>query len=300
MLDQANPSTWVDRFGVVELPVLARTVKELERMKADSDHVTMAHISDVVMHDPFMTFKVLRFIQQRRHKSQLVDVTTIAHALMMMGLEPFLTHFCKQPTLEGQLQENPAALHGALRVVSRARHAALYAREWAMLRHDIEVDEVTTAALLHDLAELLIWRCEPALAVLMEQLTHKDGGSREAAQRTVLGFPLIALQEELAHKWQLPELLCTLMDERHASTPRALNVSLALTAAQHTSESWDHPALLDNFTAIGRLVGCSAAGARDLVVRTALRAAKDWDWYGVPPAMAVFPASSGMLVPPKR
>jgi hypothetical protein len=113
----------------------------------------------------------------------------------------------------------------------------------------------------------------------------------EAAQRAVLGFPMIALQLELAHAWQLPELLCRLMDERHASTPRTLNVSLALAVARHSANGWDDPALPEDFVAIGRLLGCGPVAARDRVIRVAVRAAADWEWYGVPPAAALLPAA---------
>jgi len=301
MSHPAEPAHWIAQFGRAELPVLARTVAELARMKQDLDRVTTAHLSDTVMHDPLMTFKVLRYIQQHRHRSQLVDVTTIAHALMMLGLEPFVAHFSEQPTLEAQLEGDPAALQGALTVVSRARHAALYARDWAVLRHDIEVDEVTTAALLHDLAALLLWCCAPGVAVSLETAAREEDATAEAAERAVLGFPLISLQVALAEQWQLPELLCRLMDERHASTPRALNVSLAVAVAHHTAQSWDEPVLVEDFTAIGRLLGCGPVGARDRVVRIALQAAAEWQWYGVPPALALLPASSGFKAqPPQR
>jgi HD-like signal output (HDOD) protein len=267
-------------------------------MKQDPDRVSTGQLSDTVMHDPLMTFKVLRYIQQRRHRSQVVDVTTVAHALMMLGLDPFLAHFSRQPTLEGHLKDDAAALQGALRVASRARHAALYARDWAVLRHDIEIDEVTTAALLHDLAELLMWCSAPAVAMLLEQAAATDDSTSQAAQQAVLGFPMISLQVELAERWQLPDLLCRLMDERHASTPRALNVSLAVSVARHTAVSWDEPALFKDFAAIGRLLGCGAVGARDRVLRMSLRAAAEWQWYGVPPAAALLPASVGLKTPP--
>jgi hypothetical protein len=113
----------------------------------------------------------------------------------------------------------------------------------------------------------------------------------EAAQRAVLGFPMIALQLELAQAWQLPELLRRLMDERHASTPRAMNVSLALAVARHSANGWDDPALPEDFAAIGRLLGCGPVGARERVVRVAVRAAAEWDWYNVPPAAALLPSS---------
>ena len=291
MRDTRNPAYWIGEFGRAELPVLARTVAELQRMREDAERVTTQQVSEAVMHDPLMTFKVLRYIQMRRHRSQLVDVTTIAHALMMLGLDPFFTHFADQATLESRLAHEPVALEGARAVISRARHAALYARDWAVLRHDIEVEEVTTAALLHDLAELLLWTCAPQTALQVQELQRNYNMRSEAAQREVLGFPLIALQLELAHEWQLPDLLCSLMDERHTKTPRALNVSLAVGVARHSAKGWDDAALPDDFASIGRLLGVGASGARERVIQVAVRAGKDADWYGVPPPAALLPAT---------
>ncbi len=303
MTQMRSPAQWVEQFGRTDLPVLERTVIELERIRADADRVSTHTVSEVVMHDPFMTFKLLRYIQQRRRRSQRVDVTTIAHSLMMLGMNPFLSHFCSQDTLQSRLAGNPQALHGALTVMSRAYHAALYAHDWAVLRHDIEIDEVTTAALLHDLAELLIWCYAPGLANRMQDQQRLFHTRSETVQREVLGFPMIALQLEIAHRWQLPDLLCDLMDERNAMTPRALNVSLAVALARHSANGWDDAALPDDYAAIGRLIGLSPEAARDRVVRTALKAAADWEWYGVAPAAAALvaiPALTPSLAEPDQ
>ena len=285
-----TPAEWIAEFGRTELPVLARTIAELAKIGEDVDRVSMPHVADLVMHDPLMTFKVLRYIQQRRRRSQVVDVTTISHSLMMLGIDPFLSHFAEQEPLEERLAANPMALGGARAVISRARHAALYARDWAVLRHDIEIDEVTTAALLHDLAELLLWCFAPATAVEMQDTQRIFQKRSEAVQREVLGFPLISLQLELAHAWQLPDLLCDLMDERNALTPRSLNVSLAVAVARHSAHGWDDAALPDDFTAIGRLIGLSPDGARERVLRIAEKAAaQSVEWYGVEPLLPETP-----------
>ena len=279
---ERNPASWIAAFGRAELPVLERTVAELERVRADVERVQTSHVADLVMHDPLMTFKVLRYIQQRRRRSQLVDVTTIAHSLMMVGMNPFLEHFAAQDTLQDRLAGDPVALQGALAVISRARHAALYARDWAVLRHDIEIDEVTTAALLHDLAELLVWCFAPKVAIQMQETQRVFQMRSEAVQREVLGFPMIALQVELGHAWQLPDLLCDLMDERNALKPRALNVSLAVALARHSAHGWDDAALPDDYAAIGRLIGLSVDAARERVQKIAEKAAVDAGWYELP------------------
>src|SRR6478672_10841529 len=282
-MSERGPSYWVQQFGRNELPVLARTVEELERLRADADNLTPQRISALVLHDPLMTFKVLRYIQERRHRSQMVDITTISHALMMIGTDPFLGHFTHQQTLQSWLSQDRDALGGALTVIARARHAAIYARDWAMARHDIEIDEVTIAALLHDLSELLLWCWAPRLARLIEKLKRQSGMRSEAAQRAVLGFPLIALQLDLARSWQLPKLLCGLMDVRHAASPRGLNVSLAVAVARHSANGWADAALPDDFEAIGKLLGTSALQARQRVVHVATRVAEEDEWYGLPP-----------------
>ena len=287
-----GPSYWVHQFGRTELPVLSATVDELERLSADADNVSPQRVSAVVLRDPLMTFKVLKYIQERRHRSQMVDITTIAHALMMVGIDPFLAHFTRQPILQSWLAHDPDSLTGALTVISRARHAGIYARDWAVLRHDIEVDEVIIAALLHDLAELLLWCWAPRLARLIEKLKSDQQMRSEAAQRAVLGFPLIALQLELAREWNLPKLLCGLMDVRNAATPRGLNVSLAVAVARHSAMSWDDAALPDDFDSIGRLLGLTPGQARERVMRFAAQAAENENWYGLTPSGARVPGAA--------
>lgn len=286
----ATLSEWVAHFRVAKLPVLGRTATTLQRMAADQDAVTASQVSETVLHDPLMTLKVLQYLQQCRRASQKADITTIAHALMMLGLSPFFRHFGREITLQASLSDDPGALEGAMGVCSRARHAALYARDWAALRHDLEIDEVIVAALLHDLAELLLWCIAPGLAGAITERQRADPRLRSAAaQEAVLGIRLADLQMALAREWQLPELLHDLMDDRHAHQPRVQNVSLAVSIARHTASGWHNPALPDDFGRVGRLLGISPALARERVVRVAVRAAADWPWYGVLPAAAWLP-----------
>ena len=80
------------------------------------------------------------------------------------------------------------------------------------------------------------------------------------------------------------------MDERHAATPRALNVSLAVSVAANSASGWDDPALPDDFASIGRLLGVGPAGARDRVVKVAVPRCRGLGVYGVPAAAALLPA----------
>ncbi len=274
---------WVDTLGEVKLPVLARTAAEIERLRGDEDGATPKRIAQVVLHDPIMTVKVLQYLQKNR-KQRSTEITTIAHALMMLGTGPFFTHFVEQTSIEDRLAEDTAALSGVQHVMSRARHAALYAQDWAQLRHDVDPEEVMIAALLHDIAELMLWCFAPVLALEIADRQQRDSALRsEDAQRAVLGFRLLDLQLELVRAWQLPDLLHVLMDETRTHNPRVQNVALAAAVARHSALGWDNLALPHDYEHIAELLSLSPDEVSARIARIADQAAAEWDWYGVPP-----------------
>ncbi|MEJ5211251.1 MAG: HDOD domain-containing protein [Burkholderiales bacterium] len=281
---------WVQYFDQVDVPVLQRTVETLAHFRAREDDLDARELADAIMHDPLMTLRVLRFLQVHHSRRQSRDITTIAHALMMVGTTPFFRHFSNLPVAEAVLRDQVAGLTGLRRAMSRARHAALFAQDWAALRHDIESDEVMVAALLRDLAEMLMWCFAPRLMMMVRTLLQREPGLRSAeAQKRVFGFRGIELQLALVRAWHLPELLQTLMDEDHADHPRVKNVALAVRLARHLANGWDDPALPDDYRDIAQFLHLSEEAVYARVVRTALLAARSWSWYGVPPVAAGLP-----------
>ncbi|MEQ1772804.1 MAG: HDOD domain-containing protein [Burkholderiales bacterium] len=276
---------WVDLMTKVDLPVLARSVMELDRMRADGEKTSPQSVADTVLHDPFMTAKVLRYLQQHRGRRRTVDITTIAHALMMLGLSPFYEHFGVQSVIEEQLAGDDAALEGMLTVMYRARHAALYARDWARWRKDIDPEEVMVAALLHDLAEMLLWGFAPSLAGEIAAMQKHDRTLRsDAAQQVVLGFHLIDLQLAMVKAWQLPDLLHVLMDVQHGRNPRVLNVEYAVAVARHSAQGWDDTALPHDYALIGEWIGVTPEEVAQRVSDVATKASSEGSWYGIAPA----------------
>ncbi|MCX7136447.1 MAG: HDOD domain-containing protein [Proteobacteria bacterium] len=285
---------WVETLGEVKLPVLARTMAELERLRADEDGATPQQIAQVVLHDPVMTVKVLQYLQQHRSRHRSADITTIAHALMMLGTSPFSAHFQEQTSIENRLAEDSAARSGVQLVMSRARHAALYAQDWARLRHDVDPEEVMIAALLHDIAEMMLWCFAPVLALEIADRQHGDRTLRsEDVQRAVLGFRLHDLQLELIRVWQLPELLHVLMDETRTHNPRMQNVALAAAVARHSAHGWDNLALPHDYAMTGELLSLSPDEVAARIARVAAKAATEWEWYGVQPPPPVSGPAAG-------
>jgi HD-like signal output (HDOD) protein len=250
--------SWVAYFSQAQLPVLRHTVVELEKLRANAEFANGRVLSSVILQDPLMTLRVLAYIERHRRKSQTADITTIERALMMIGIEPFFRDFRDLPLVEDSLKPYPKALLGLLKVMARARHASRWAREWALVRHDLDVDEITVATLLHDVAEILMWCFAPTLALQVRDMQVKDRALRsQTAQQMIYNIALPELQLELARLWHLPELLTTLMDRKNADNPRVQNVTLAVDLARHSANGWDDAALPDDYAAIEELLHIS-------------------------------------------
>jgi HD-like signal output (HDOD) protein len=247
--------TWLLFFSGADLPVLRHTAKKLADMREDIDRVNRRELTRVILQDPLMTVKVLAYIQPFAGKSLRSDITTIASAVTMIGIEPFFEKFKELITIEHMLKDEPQAMLGTLQLIRRVQRAAHYAHEWALWRQDLNVEEVTIAALLHDLTEILLWCFAPKLAMDIRNLQKADRTLRSAAvQEQILGIQLIDLQLALCRAWHLPELLSNLMDPAHADHPRIRNVLLASDLARHSANGWNDAAIPDDFAAIGKLL----------------------------------------------
>jgi HD-like signal output (HDOD) protein len=202
-----------------------------------------------------MTVKLLNRFQRLRSRSGNGEIIQVEQALLMLGMNPFFEQIPARPIVEDLLRGNIEALTGLLRVVRRSRRAAAFATEWAAQRVDLHYEDIRIAALLHDLAELLMWCLAPdrMLDVRRRQLQDSTLRSR-AAQEAVFGVALADLQAGLARMWVLPELLLKLMDDACSNEPRVRNVMLAVDLARHSADGWDDAALPHDYARIADLL----------------------------------------------
>jgi HD-like signal output (HDOD) protein len=261
--------SWTEFLSLKEIPVLRQTTRALAEAQERIESINVREVANIVLRDPLMTVRVLRYCMRNRGRRQLQDLNTVEHAVMMLGVEPFFRHFAQFDIIEDQIKTHPQALLGLLQVIKRAQRAARYAQDWATWRCDLNNEEVAVAALLHDLAEILIWCFAPQQALAIRDLQKSNPHIRSAvAQKAVLGFSLGELQSTLCRKWELPELLLSMMDDTHKERPRVKNVKLAVDLARHSASGWDDPALPDDFRAIAALMNIDE---NTLMLRLGLR-----------------------------
>ena len=244
-------AAWLSLFGAAEMPILRQTARRLDEARRHIDRVSGRDITDIVLQDPLLAIRVLAYIQSFASKHLRSDITNIASAVMMLGVEPFFRKFENPITIETMLSRKPQALLGVLQVIMRTQRASRYAHDWAFARHDMNVEEVALAALLNDLAEVLLWCFAPEQAIeIRSRLLAEKTLRSSSVQREVLGLALDELQLALCHAWHLPELLTTLMDSGSAQLPRVQNVKLAVDLARHSVDGWTNAAIPNDFAAI--------------------------------------------------
>ncbi|MBI3901866.1 MAG: HDOD domain-containing protein [Nitrosomonadales bacterium] len=247
---------WVEFLGNAEIPVLKQTARDLAKLHEDPDNLSPRSIASNIARDPMMTVKLLRYLQRHKHRKQEHEVMEVEQALLMLGVEAFFTKLPAKPLMEDVLRGHMKALVCLLQVVHRSQRASAYAFDWAVRMRDLHFEEVRIAALLHDLAEMLMWCFLPGEMLKIRAMQQQDKALRSrAVQEEVLGFAVADLQLALANQWELPKLLLTLMDDECADQPRVRNVILAVNLARHSANGWDDAALPDDYRDVGKLLG---------------------------------------------
>jgi HD-like signal output (HDOD) protein len=248
-------AAWLAFLRQADIPVLKRTTRALERLRADEALLDARSIAHVVTDDPLMTVKLLRYMQTHKHRNQTYELVDVKEALLMMGLDTFFREVPATPISEQMLHGHLEALVHLLHTVRRAQRAAHYAYDWALRLHDLHAEEVHVSTLLTHVSEMLMWCFNPAQMLEIHKRQEADRNLRSAdVQKQVLGFTGLELQRQLTAEWQLPALLMNQMDPAQAHTVRVRNVMLAVDLARHSAQGWDDAALPDDYREIGSLL----------------------------------------------
>jgi HD-like signal output (HDOD) protein len=276
MIDTALPSlqAWTDAMTRVEIPVLPGSVAELSQLRLveETKGTVDAHtLAGGLGNDPLMTLKVLVHVSRYCTRLNVEPPETLTGAIVMQGIGPFFKAFQEVPSILDWLHEQPEALSGLIKVITRARRASNFAMDFALRRQDEDAVVIQEAALLHDFAEMLLWCHAPTLALTLAHRLKDDHTARSTdVQEEVLGIRLGDLAQELMRAWQLPDLLIRCTDDRNASDAKIRNVMLGVRIARHTQHGWDDPhaqaALPDDVYEVAKLLNLSPDAAFRLLI----------------------------------
>lgn len=208
---------WVEYLRDKEIPVLPGTRATLAALRQGdaqaSDKLSARGLTNIVYADPYLALKLLRRAEERRSRQLGHDTTTPLAAVLQTGFDEMQEIVAASPVRDDVLP----GCHGC---ESRSVLAASIARAWANRRADVSPDEVSMAALLAEIGELLLWHFAP-------EMTDKETRVRDWNERywalnrrpSDIEFTFRQLTTALAQSWELPGLIVMLI--KGTDTPRA-------------------------------------------------------------------------------
>lgn len=271
-------------FTAQQLPVMGHTLDLLEKLYENEDRLRATDIGEVILRDPLMCVRVFQYAQANRSESQKMDATTVSQVALMHGVGKFFDTFRKLPRLEQVLAAKPQSLAGVRQAVARSLFAGIAAREWAWMRHDIEADEIASAALVHNLIDIMLWMYLPGTIKELTERRMRFPAMRSAQlQKQVVGDDFEHIEEHLMEAWNIPEALRGLLHRGHIQiNSRVKTVFIAIDMARHAANGWDDPALEDDYKQLADMLNIKVDDAFLSVSRIADISAEACRAYGLP------------------
>jgi hypothetical protein len=250
------------RLLQLDLIVLSASVPLVRGLREMQDRTAVPALANAILRDPLLTLHVLRFLARHRNRVRSAEITTVTHAVLMLGHARFFREFEALQPIEDRFGADCSAAVRA--IASRARLAALLARDWAVRRNDLEPEEVMIAALLHELPALLA------------TLAGADDPGSFDASREARAMVFAALE--------VPGLVRQVDREASAPDMRVWNVRLACRLARDCAEGWQAPAVRADLQEVQRFLHISETQIWERVRGAVLQAAREWHYYQVLPA----------------
>ncbi len=275
---------WADKLQHATVPALPRATEALAQLSVD-ENVNMWNLAQVVEKDPGLSVALLRRVNSGNNKRLRTEVTTVEHAMMMLGLTQVRTLPGAVPLID-KVGE-PRGRQRAMQLIARSFHAAHQARELARLRKDLEPDEIFLPAMLHNVGEMLLWLYAPAKMAQIEELTSRQQMEPEEAQYVVLGFGIDHLTLELARRWGLPGLLQESLKAESAQKSRIYGIMLAVQIARTAEQGWYRQEMTQILEQAADYLGHGFGDTAGRIHRFAVEAAQATACFRIAPAAAL-------------
>jgi HD-like signal output (HDOD) protein len=210
----ANPTTqekqphsleeWAEMLRNEELPIFSNTAQKIN-LALNDRHKGAMELASIILQDPNLTAKLLKVGNTPYYNPSRQKISTVSRAIVILGVQ-----LIRELTLACSFFESilsPANKERANKEIAQAIHAAVQARELAILAGDQSPEEVFVAALLHNVGEVAFWCCSNPHAAEIHARMARSGLEGDAAEKSVLGFSLSDLGKKLSKSWHLGGLI---------------------------------------------------------------------------------------------
>ncbi|TAJ79868.1 MAG: HDOD domain-containing protein [Gallionellaceae bacterium] len=197
--------------GLVTLPDVFIRINRL----VENPNSTTSEIAKAIGQDPSFTVRLLR-VANSSFYGLSSSIDTIPKAVSVIGTSQ-IRSLALATTVASSFDGLPNTLVSMENFWEHSLYCALVARSLAKQAHKCDADAVFTAALLHDIGELVIFNRLPQQAkeALLLVLDSADELPVHQAEQQIMGFDHAQVGGELARQWKLPPMLEECIEYHH-------------------------------------------------------------------------------------
>ncbi len=284
---------WVMRLVQENMPIFNHTVQCVAGT-ASRENSSLSELAWSILQDPTLTAQVIKLANSAYYNPYSKRISTVSRAVMRLGFN-MIKEICLSIAL---VESIVSGLHKEKLAieVSRAFHAAIQARNFAIRRNLPSPEEVFIAALLTRIGNMAFW-CFAGEAgeKLEEALAFSE--REEQAETKVLGFKLERLTIRLNQVWKLSELLETALYDNKGIDPRIRSVRLGCAVARAAEEGWDSPRIMELTKEVGNFLYLSQKETTESLHESARTAAEIIESYGAEKSVSLIPLPLPIVLP---
>lgn len=250
---QAATRPYLEDWQTRTWPILGETLQALRAARTQTS-VSPASLAQIVSRDPLLAFQVLCYVNGVPRGRVASEVASLAHAIMLLGMTQFFERFSRRPAIEVQFAQDPARLQAILDRIQLAQLSAEVVHYVARQRLDSKIEEVTLAALLHDIVDLFLLISHPQppnpMASPCASLLLWQSPEVQTAQFGVCYGDLL---RAMPGAFKVPQLLLELMADQQLDQPRGLMVQACVALVRHLQFGWWDAQIARSIDAIAQL-----------------------------------------------
>ena len=197
--------------GLVTLPDVFIRINQL----VENPNSTTSEIAKVIGQDPSFTVRLLR-VANSSFYGLSSSIDTVSKAVSVIGTSQ-IRSLALATSVASSFDGLPNTLVSMEHFWRHSLYCALVARILSKQARKCDPDAVFTAALLHDIGELVIFNRLPQQAkdALLLVLDSADELPVYQAERQIMGFDHAQVGGELSRQWKLPPMLEECIEFHH-------------------------------------------------------------------------------------
>ncbi len=279
---------WLKRLGVMELPVLANVISELNNL-ADDTESSAEQLSAVILKDATLTSQVLRIANSVAYNPTHVPIATISRAVVLIGFSEVRTICISAMVIDSLLGCNPRSrLLGSL---AQSFHAAIQAKNIGFRMSSQVREEVFIGALLFHLGEMAFWSCGKKDADKADVLMREPNATLKVVTDEITGCSFKLLTKELAKSWGLGEVLVHALTSTSKPEPKVSAVLLGEEVSRAAKHGWESKEIKKVLKKIVAFTGTPLEQVKKMVKDSANEAASSASLYGASRLSRLIPST---------